>query len=75
MCITSYEPCECCKKFDEYVNLNKYSKKKSFVEYFPKYDDNYDQSNDQYWVHNANNYIVPEQADNWGDEDYPYGYG
>jgi hypothetical protein len=74
MCITSYEPCECCKKFDEYVNLNKYSKKKSFVEYFPQFDDS-DFPQDQFWVHNANNYLLPAQADNWGNEDYPYGYG
>ena len=74
-CITCLKPCECCKKFDEYVNLNNYSKKKSFVEYFPQYDENYDLSNDQYWLHNSNNYLLPAQADNWGYEDYPDGYG
>jgi hypothetical protein len=73
-CITCLEPCACCIKFDEYVNLNKYSKKKSFVEYFPQYDDSVF-SEDQFWIHNYNNYLLPAQEDNWGYEDYPYGFG
>ena len=73
-CITCLEPCVCCKLFDEYVNLNKYSKKKSFLEYFPQYYD-YDFPEDQFWIHNSNNYLLPAQADNWGYEDYPEGYG
>ena len=64
-CITSLHPCGLCKSFDDYVNVDKYSKKKSFLEYFPQFDNcNY---------YRQDNYNT--QADNWGNEEYPDGYG
>jgi hypothetical protein len=68
-CITSSNPCYNCQCFDAYVNLNDYSKKKSFFEYFPQYR-NYIHVRDDYEFYpdysNPHGDPTEYQADSWG---------